>query len=164
MQTWKNLFGCRCFDQYVTEDFPMLIGVRRAAPEEKTRFSTPDYHFELLMKGDRLAENHEPCREGTDKPVPLVRPSTDLFPTLSAQRQDRLTRLRHNRLVRTVNRIDSYRRAAETIKPTATLELATEESVLRQLKIFKENFQQNEKNLVSEEEDQQTIDEISFSI
>lgn len=91
MQTWEKVFGHRFFHQYKTEDFPMLIAVRRAAIEEKTRFSPPDYRHELLMEGNRLAK------------------------------------------------ID---------------EVATKASVLRELKTFKESFDHNETNLVSEEEDQ----------
>ena len=59
MRTWKNLFGDRFFNQYEIEDFPMLIGVRRAELEEITRFSPPDYRFELLMKGHRLKKDDE---------------------------------------------------------------------------------------------------------
>lgn len=79
----------------------MLIAVKRAALEEKTRFSTPDNKFEALMKGHRMAKNDE---------------------------------------------------------------AATEASVLRELKIFKVYFDQNETNLVSEEEDQGLRGKIDVSL
>ena len=79
----------------------MLIGVRRAAFEETTRFSPPDYRHKLLMRGQLLSK------------------------------------------------IDA---------------VATKESVLSELIVFKENFDRNETNLVSDEEEQHTLGKIDLSL
>ena len=63
---WEEKFGCRFFDQFRTEDYPMLIGIGRCTPEEKLWFSPPDYRYQVLLKGDRLARNRE---EATEKSV-----------------------------------------------------------------------------------------------
>ena len=74
MEMWEHLFGYCFFDQYLTTDFPMLIGIGRCTPEEKLWFSPPDYRYQVLMRGDRLTQHHEQAtRESVLKELKLFR-------------------------------------------------------------------------------------------
>ena len=52
VETWDEMFSTRFYEDFPSEENPLLIGVVRSFQLNKNGIITPEYQFQALFKGD----------------------------------------------------------------------------------------------------------------